>query len=363
MAQHTGSLDINTLLDVENQSVLDYGIENVQRAIAAELQAHNTQMVEMISALAMVTTDRADTYGGSTGGELQEVNEYSRAPTQKVSGNPKVHYPLRKYQFNLGWTYNWFRLHSPYDMARAVLNAQMAHRKGVVREIKKAFFLSSNFTFRDFLVDNYDLPVKRLVNADSAIIPAGPNGEVFDGSSHTHYDAIDWSSATAQQKEDAVKALVNDVIEHGHGERPIVVIARGDESNIDDIADFEPYKPVQIIPGTQNDHARGTLQTGNLYNRAIGVLKSSGAEVWVKPWGIANYLLCTDLGTESGEKPLAFRQREQSAAQGLQIVAMIEAHPLTAEYMEAEFGFGAKTRTNGAVLYIGGGTYTDPTIS
>jgi hypothetical protein len=31
--------------------------------------------------------------------------------------------------------------------------------------------------------------------------------------------------------------------------------------------------------------------------------------------------------------------------------------------MEAEFGVGVWTRTNGAMLYFGGTSYTDPTIT
>lgn len=363
MALQTGLLTVEDLLDVQNQSVLDFGMERVEDALQADLAAHNEQMLDMVSTLATPTTDRAETYGATTGGKMMEVDEEGRAPTQKTKGFAKVAYPLRKFQFNLSWTRNFFRRSTPADMAMQMQNAQRAHRVGVVKRIQRAFYFASNYTYRDHLVDNYALDVKRLVNADGAIIPTGPNGEAFDGSTHTHYNAIDWGAATADQKNDAVKALVEDVIEHGHGEMPIVAIARGDESKFDDVADFEPYKPIQIVPGDASDRARGVLQTGNLYNRAIGVLKSSGAEVWVKPWGVVGYMLCTDLGAEADDKPLKFRQNEQATAQGLQIVAMIEAHPLVAEYMEAEFGFGAYTRTNGAVLYTGGGAYTDPTIA
>ncbi len=62
-------------------------------------------------------------------------------------------------------------------------------------------------------------------------------------------------------------------------------------------------------------------------------------------------------------KPLAFRQREAASLQGLRIAAQLDTHPLYAQYMEAEFGVGVWTRTNGAVLYFGGASYTDPTIS
>jgi hypothetical protein len=48
--------------------------------------------------------------------------------------------------------------------------------------------------------------------------------------------------------------------------------------------------------------------------------------------------------------------------QVLYLAGEIITHPLQAQYMEAKHGFGAFTRTNGAALYLGGGTYTDPSF-
>ena len=100
-----------------------------------------------------------------------------------------------------------------------------------------------------------------------------------------------------------------------------------------------------------------TLDISRTDNRAIGVIGS--AELWVKPWIPANYALAWDA---NGPKPLAFRQRAQTGLQGLRIAATNSNYPLTAQYMEAEFGMGVWTRTNGAVLYFGGTSYTDPTL-
>ena len=363
MAQQTGILSIEKLLEVETQSIHDYGYDRVAEAITTDLEAHNEQMMDMVDLLAAPTTENVDTYGGGGGGEMQEVDQEGRAPTQQTEGFSPVAYPLRKFQFNIGWTNNFMRTASPADMARQTQNAQARHRAKVIDQVAKALYGSSNYTFNDFLVNNLDLSVKRLVNADGEVIPPGTNGESFDSTTHTHYDGIDWTNASTSQRNGAVERLVDDVIEHGHGDTPIVVIARGDESKVKDLDDFEPYKPVQIMRGDASDHATGTLRTDNLYDRAIGVLSSNGAEVWVKPWAVTNYMLCTDIGASSDEKPLRFRQRDQSSAQGLQLQALIEAYPITAEIMEAEFGFGVHQRTNGAILYLGNSTYQDPSFA
>ena len=52
---------------------------------------------------------------------------------------------------------------------------------------------------------------------------------------------------------------------------------------------------------------------------AIGIFH--GAEVWVKPWAIANFAFAWDAA--SPQKPLVFRQRTQTSLQGLRIAATL----------------------------------------
>ncbi|HEY9463793.1 MAG TPA: hypothetical protein VIR54_11925, partial [Vicinamibacterales bacterium] len=91
-----------------------------------------------------------------------------------------------------------------------------------------------------------------------------------------------------------------------------------------------------------------------LDNRAIGIF--GAAEVWVKPWAIANYAFVCD--TTDPRKPLVMRQEE-----GLHLEATIETFPLRADYYEHMFGFGAWNRLNGAVLQFNNASYSAPTFS
>ncbi len=77
----------------------------------------------------------------------------------------------------------------------------------------------------------------------------------------------------------------------------------------------------------------------------------------IKPWVPTNYAYAWDV---NGPKPLAFRQRDSSALQGLRIPAQFSSFPLHAQYIHAEFGIGVWTRTNGAILRFNNGTYADP---
>ena len=75
---------------------------------------------------------------------------------------------------------------------------------------------------------------KRLVNADSQPIPNGPNGEVFDAATHTHYD---WLNSTAPT-EAALLAAINDVVEHGHGGQVRLNINQAAETAVRGMASF-----------------------------------------------------------------------------------------------------------------------------
>jgi len=348
----TGTHDISTLLATRYQSAADFGQDKIAAVLAADVAAHNAIMMEMVSDICEVTTDRQRRYGTSISGEMVEVDEYGRAQTQVAKPGATVGFPLRLNQFAIGWTEKWMQTHTPADMAIATQNAQKAHMRAVVRDIKRALYGATNYTFYDHLVDNVELAVKRLVNADSANIPDGPNGETFDGSTHTHYNANATLTAAALQ------ANVDDVIEHGHGSMVRLAIARADETAVRALSGFTAYPDPRIIYRA-TDTPGQTVDISRLDNRAIGIF--NGAEVWVKPWAIANYHFAWDAGAT--DKPLAFRQRESAALQGLRIAATLNTYPLVAQYMEVEYGIGVWTRTNGAILYSASGTWADPTIS
>ena len=354
MAQVTGTNDISTLLAARFQSVAAFGLTTIEKILQADIAAHNTIMTELVSEMCEVTTDRQRIYGTSADGDMNEVDEMGRASTQVNRPGATVGFPLRLFQYNLGWTAKWMQTKTPADMATMVLAAEKAHRRKVNVEIKKAVYASSNFTFNDHLVDKVDLGVKRFLNADGAAIPDGPNGETFDGSSHTHF------TANATLTAAVLKTSINSVIEHGHGGKVKTAINKADEAATRLLTGFVAYQDPRLIFGASTTGIPDQrVDISRLDNRAIGIYE--GAEIWVKPWAIANYAFTWDASDPS--KPLAFRQRGATALQGLRIAAENEDYPLYSRTMEAEFGIGVWTRTNGAALYFAGGAWADPTIS
>lgn len=355
MATVTGTHDISSLLAARHQTVASFGMDTVVEVLRADLAAHNAIMRDALGDLAERTTDRQRLAGTSASGEMTEVDEFGRVATQKQTPGQTVGFPLRKLDYALGWTRRFLEKATPADLAIGQLAAQKAHRKAVARELRRALYVSSNYTFYDHLVDNVSLSVKRLVNADSAQIPEGPNGEAFDGSTHTHYQARAGSLAASD-----VDALVKDVLEHGHGGQIKIVIAAGDAATMANLtAGFTPLNTAFVTPGSASPTTAARLDPTRADNRLIGYWNGA-YEVWTKPWAIANYWLAYD--ASDAAKPLVMRE-DTVRGSDLTVEAEIDMYPLRAEYMSAMFGFGVWTRTNGAVLYIGDTSWADPSIT
>ena len=350
MPMNIGTLTIDDLLAVTNQSAFDYGLDAIHDVLKADVDTHNAIVQEMVGEFCEITTDRQRIYGASQDGEMVEVDEFGRAPTQGSTPNPQVAFPLRRFSYSIGWTELFFKLSTPADMAKAVQSAEKAHLRRLTSEIKRAIYLPTNYTFQDHLVDKVDLNVKALLNGDGMSIPDGPNGELFDGNTHTHYTA-----AATLVKED-IMAQIDTVIEHDHGSMLRLIINRGNEQAFRALDGFEAYHDPRISLGTHTNQVNGRLDITRVDNRAIGIF--GAAEVWVKPWAVPGYSFVYD--AEADDKSLVFRQRESTSLQGLQIAANLEAFPLVAEIMLAEFGIGVWNRTNGSVHQFTNATYQSP---
>jgi hypothetical protein len=171
MAPQTGTFTLADLLAVRFQSVNDFGADTVIQVLREDLAAHNAIVNEMIMDMAAFTTDTQDIYGTGTAGEMVEVDELGRSDTQKPAPGSTVGFPLRLFQYGIGWTAKYMETATPADLAQGQLAAEQAHMKALRRDIKRALFGATNYTWNDFLINNVAIGVKRLVNADSAAIP------------------------------------------------------------------------------------------------------------------------------------------------------------------------------------------------
>lgn len=351
----TGTYSVADLLDTRflSYTVAQFGMDTIVDIIQADLEAHNAIVADMIGNLADLSEDLLRVSGSSLGGDMAEVDEFGLAPTNKSTPGQTVGFPLRSFQFNVGWTRRFFLKASVRDVAVLADAAEKAHLRAIQKWIKKAIFAGTNYSYVDFLNHRVSLPVKAFYNADGALIPDGPNGEVFDGTTHTHY----FGSATLTTT--AMDTLINTVLEHAFGVKMMVAFSHTDEATVRGLAGFIAAADPRLILAVTQNQADVRLDISRLDNRMIGYY--GAAEVWIKPWMVAGYAFASD--TQNELKPLVFREDNGGAPKGLYIAAELDDYPLYARAMQAEFGVGVWNRANGAVLQFNNAAYTAPTIS
>ncbi|HEX8387069.1 MAG TPA: hypothetical protein VF576_12840, partial [Rubricoccaceae bacterium] len=209
MPANVGTYTVDDLIAIDDVTIAEFGEDTVADTIQVDIDNLNRQVQQdMMVDLVTMTGDRMRRYGASTDGDFVELDELGYPAAQKTGLGQNVGFPLRKFGRAVSWTRDFMHGATPADVALITRQVEKDYLKNLRREIQRAFFGSTNYTFTDrFLAprqSKLDLPVKRLLNADGAPIPDGPNGEAFSGSTETHYLATDFSAATGSQKQAAL---------------------------------------------------------------------------------------------------------------------------------------------------------------
>jgi hypothetical protein len=347
-----GTLSTLDAIATSQATIAEIGEDRAFDAVTQALAAHNMLVDEALRDLVDVTEDNLRRYGGVDDTDMEEVDQFGRSDAAKAAVGVTVGFPLRLYQRTLQWNRAYMEVTTGREFAAQVDAMLAADARNMHRQIRRAIFNSANnLTYTDALVNNVTLPLRALVNADSADMPLGPNGESFNSATHTHY--LGTGSFVAAN----LDSLIDTVIEHYGAGQPVVEINQAQEATVRGFTGFAAYVDMRVVQPSTATYAQGNLDVVNFNNRAIGVYR--GAEIWVKSARIpANYLFAWLRGAP---KPLALRRR--NAARGaLRLVADNEAYPLRAQTREREFGVGVWNRTNGAVLYTANATYAVPSL-
>jgi hypothetical protein len=344
---------LDTLATLNNTTVAQFGEDRLWESLDAILEAHNRIEAELRRDLVEVTTDNLRRYGADPSMAMDEIDEFARPDAQKITTGSNVGFPLRLFGISVQWTRKFMQNATPAEIAAQFTAAMTADTRRRNREIKRALFSPTNYTFVDRLVNRLELPVKALINADSSTIPPGPNGEAFNGASHTHYVARVSTLAASD-----VTAVITNAAEHvNSGEIRLYINAAQETAIRGFTSNFTAYIDARIIPASTAQVGARALDVMNTGDRPIGVFNQ--AEVWVKPWVPANYMVAH--ATAAGA-PLAMRVRNAGGG-GLELVADDELHPLRARTFEAEYGIGVWNRTAASILYVGGTSYSAPTLT
>jgi len=351
-----GTLSIPDLQAATNQSVAAFGEDRTFGALQANLDAYNGIVREMVAEIAEPTTDRLRRYGGVSRMEMVPADEYGRANAQKVTTGQNIGFPMDNYQIAVQWTRKYFQMHTPAELAGQYLAMREADSQRILAELQRAIYTPTNrLTYVDRFVDNVALPVRALANATAGdTLPVGPSGTAFDGATHTHYLA----SATLTPA--ALSALITTVREHAITGQVRLYISATNEAAVRAMTtNFTAYLDARIVPAQNTQQATATLDVNDATNRPIGIFDT--AEVWVKPWVLANYPVAIRMGGPT--MPLVFRTRDGGALADLQMVSDWDQFPLRAQHFEREFGIGVFGRVDAAVLQANNAVYTAPVIA
>jgi hypothetical protein len=344
-------------LHQSNETILDLGEAAVFATLQQQLRAHNAMLSQVLSDFVEVRTDsirgefQQDVFGGDDVIYLDPIAELGRADAEKTTAGDTVGFPIEGYAKSVQWTRLAFEMMTGAELARQFDAIAKGNAIQVRNSILNTIFSPTNRTVIDRLTDKKTLSVKALTNADSGFIPPGPYGTAFDSSTHTHY------LATASLVAANVDSLIETVVEHYNFGRSRIYINRAMAATISNTTNFPkfvPYLAAPINPPDNTTTVNRNLNTMNLENRAIG-LYDGVSEIWVKPWMPNNYLFHHLAGPA---KPVRMRQRRG----GMYLATEDETYPLRTRMLAHEYGCGIIERTNGAVLYTGGGAYVAPTF-
>jgi hypothetical protein len=358
MATQSGIYSIKDLLEVRNASAAQFGVDKIQQTLASETAWTNQSVNELLSDLVVPTVNQSEIWGSAVAHTMDEVDELGGSLAKKQLPGITASVPLRRFTQNLSWSQKYFELKSPNELASEYLALRKGYLLEIQKQVKKAIFNNVNYSYVDSLYNGVTLSVKQFCNADGGYtLPDSPGGATFTSSSHDHYPG------ESSFLPGYVDSLISNVTEHGgNNTRGVkIVCALADVTTVTSAsAGFTSLPDANTqLAATQLVSGR-TADFSDLENRLLGFW-SGGVEVWVKPWAIANYIVCYASG--ASPKPLLYRQRPQSSLQGWRISAPIADYPLLAENAEAEFGFAAFKRDALAVLYFANATYAVPTIT
>jgi len=345
-----GTLAVSDLVRSANQNILDFGEPRLADYIGMYLGSYNQLTTDMLGVFMAPVNDRILGYGGGTGIQMVKSGEFGRADASKPTFGSRMGFPLELNQLSYQFTRKWLQNHTPMEMMAIVQDAMLQDTLQRQKDIKNALFNPVNRTVTDELVDNLSLDVKALANNDGFAYPPDPYGNAVAGA-HNHYLARVGTLAASD-----IDAVIATVAEHYTVGKVMLFINSAQESAVRGFN--APGQFLQMVPSSTYLGANaavavgGNLDTSQTNNRQIGYWGNQAAEVWVKPWVPANYMIAIMIN--NGTKLLGYRERGEG---GLHLAVQDEAYPLRCETMEAEYGIAVRDRLTAAVLFVGATTY------
>lgn len=344
--------------DSERTFIEGVGQQSVWEATQQYVGMVNEDLARVTSLFIEKTTeDHKFRYYLPADGELQRVSKRGQPAERRVAGSWDVALPLEGFGDAVAWGRRDIAYMTLSDYQRAVDGVVLRSKNTLRKEILRALFDSSGYTFPDEL--RGDLSCVPLANGDSVLYPPVAGGTT--AATATHYAESGYATASITDTNNPIKtisrALRSRFSANGDKRRRVILIASGAQDYVEALADFDPVDDANVQAGLNTDRV-GNVPL-SIPGEVIGYCNEAYVAVW--EWMPANYMIGIDL---QAEKPLQMRvdPAYTNLPRGLALTSESDVAPITKSNWEWWMGLGVVNRLNGYVMELGtGGTYSVPT--
>jgi hypothetical protein len=191
----------------------------------------------------------------------------------------------------------------PRSMMAVVTDVILTDTQNFHKALKNAFFGSTNYAWIDHLIDGYSLSVKGWPTTTAS--PTRPTPTATPSRAPT----TTTSPASRRWPPADIDAVINTVAEHYNRGQVRALHPLGLDATIRGVQRRRAVHRGAAVTTTRIATTvtigTGELDTAQINNRRIGYWGNQGAEVWVKPWVPANYMLAfmTNYGNKVASAP------------------------------------------------------------
>ena len=346
----TDGVDYNTMWSEFQATVL---LQNAERqAIIDFLTFDVTENIETVAQLSSAKFERASEYG--------EPRGIRQKPTS----------------FSLGYDFGWYDLGARYtwqfladataSQVEAIHSAALdADNRLMFEVVLSALYNDAN---RTAVIDDLEVPVKALYNADGTVPPTYKTN-VFDGT-HTHYLVSGAAAITSEDLDDLIEHLRHHGYDRTNGVTQVLLVNSREGKVIrqfrqasGDTYDFIPatseptdliLEATQVVSGPRPGPTYGGLNVIGKYGDVLII------EDDLFPVGYV--VIVGTGGRQNLNNPVGLRQHRNTALRGLRLVKGRDAdYPLIDSFYNRGIGTGIRQRGGSAVMQIkAAGSYEPP---
>lgn len=343
--------------------VRNIGEQVVYDAAQEFIRRHNEDLESAARIFIETTTeDHKDYYKLPGGGRLQRLRNRSRAAAVRAGGQWDVAFPLEEFGSAFEIDRKSFAMMTVQQMANELATQRTMDVSTIRWEVLASLFSNTTRSVVDeWPVSKGTLTIQPLANGDSVLYPPVIGGDSDDFAADNHYLVSNYTSANISDTNNPYVTIRKELEEHfgtptGYGN--IVVFIHTDEVAItEDLTDFVEVTDIGISPGNDTDTVNGMPDipsSARLIGRVSGV--------WVAEWRYipSGYLLAVDADAPPPTR-MRVHRAEYGLAQGFNLAAEDERHPIMTRHYEHDFGIGVGNRLNGVVMQLkASGSYDIP---